>query len=315
MRALITGIGGFVGGFLSAHLEKNGLEVWGTVQNESELERYGSDKATIRVMDLTKHLEVEAIINEIRPDMIYHLAAQSSAAISWDKPQLTIEVNVNGTINLLEAIRKSDLKPRILIIGSSEEYGFISPTDLPVSERQPYAPGNPYAVSKIAQSYMSQVYANAFKMHIVITRSFNHIGPGQSPAFVVSDFAKRIAEIEYGRIEPILKVGNLEAIRDFTDVRDIVVAYATLMKDGISGEVYNIGTGKGYSIDAILQKLMLLSRKEIRVEIDSTRLRPADIPIIECDNTKIKHLTGWQPIIPLEKTLQDVLNYWRTIVK
>lgn len=310
MKALITGAGGFVGGFLAEHLLENEIEVWGTVFNEDSSEDL-SDKVIFRRMDITQQSQVQAVLNECKPDYIFHLAAQSSAAVSWKKPQDTINVNINGTVNLLESIRELDINPRILLIGSSEEYGFIKPEDLPVNEKQELRPGNPYSVSKIAHTLLGEVYARAYNMDVVMVRAFNHIGPKQSPIFVASDFAKRIAEIEKGKIEHVLLVGNLEAERDFTDVRDIVKAYYSLIQKGHKGEIYNVGSGISYKIQYILDVLLSLSKTKIEVKQDPDRMRPSDVPVVRCDNSKLKNTINWEPSYSIEDTLKDVLNYWR----
>ncbi len=313
MRALITGINGFVGGYLADHLLNLGIEVWGTDLVKDLTFR--NNNINYRQMDILNYSEVQKVLDECLPDYIFHLAAQSSAAISWDNPQMTMNVNVNGTINLLESIRcmreNFGNNPKILLIGSSEEYGFVNQEDMPIGEKQKVNPGNPYAVSKIAQTLLGQVYARAYGLNIVMVRAFNHIGPKQSPTFVVADFAKRIAEIEKGRREPILLVGNLEAERDFTDVRDIVEAYNRLIEQGKAGEIYNVGSGKAYKIQYLLDCLLSYTKINIRIENDPDRMRPSDVPIIYCDSSKIQSIINWQPKHKIEDTLFEVLTYWR----
>ncbi|RKD32268.1 GDP-mannose 4,6-dehydratase [Thermohalobacter berrensis] len=313
MKALITGINGFVGGYLSEYLLTCNMQVFGTYLNKIDKNILGKNIKTFK-LDITDKKETLEVLKKVRPDYIFHLAAQSSAAISWKKPQLTMDVNINGTINLLENIKELNLDSRILLIGSSEEYGFVKSEDIPINEDQELKPGNPYAVSKISQTMMGQVYSRAYDMDIVIVRAFNHIGPKQSPVFVASDFAKRIAEIEKGKFKPVLLVGNLEAERDFTDVRDIVKAYYLLALKGQKGEIYNVGSGKSYKIQYILDTLLSLSNVDIKIEKDPNRMRPSDVPIVQCDNTKITRLTGWEPEYSIEETLKDVLQYWRQTV-
>ena len=320
MKALITGINGFVGGYLAEYLIKSGIEVWGT---DLTIEGLASVNSNInyRKIDITNNTECQDLFKRCLPDFIFHLAAQSSAAVSWKNPQMTMDVNINGTINLLEAIRKirddrhlrndQEYNPRILLIGSSEEYGFVKENDMPINEEQAVTPGNPYAVSKIAQTLLGQVYARAYGLNVVLVRSFNHFGPKQSPTFVVSDFAKRIAEIEKGYREPVLYVGNLEAERDFTDVRDIIQAYYGLISKGKAGETYNVGSGKAYKIQDLLDCLLAYSEKNIQILKDPNRMRPSDVPIICCDNSKLKNLINWQPKYKIEDSLLDVLDYWR----
>ena len=314
MKALITGVNGFVGGYLSDLLLAEGVEVYGT---KLAWEAVNADlPAAVKVLDvdITIEAQVLEVINTAQPDYIFHLAAQSSVALSWKKPQMTMEVNINGTINILEAVRQTGLKTRLLLIGSSEQYGIIKPQEIPVKETHSLEPSNPYAISKITQELIAQQYVKSYGMDIILVRAFNHIGPRQTPAFVVSDFAKRIAEMEKGKLDPVLMVGNLEAQRDFTDVRDIVRAYVQIMQKGTSGEIYNVGSGKSYRVREVLDILLNLSKVEIKVETDPTRLRPSDMPIIECDNTKLKNITSWSTSYDIRDTLQDVLNYWRTIV-
>lgn len=313
MKALITGVNGFVGRYLSKYLFIQGIEIYGTYLRKANIDTINKDIKVFN-MDITNKDEVLKVLRKVEPDYIFHLAAQSSAGLSWKEPQMTMNVNINGTINLLEGVRELRLKSRILLIGSSEEYGFVKPEDIPVNENQVLKPGNPYAISKIAQSMIGQVYSRAYDMDIVIVRAFNHIGPGQSPVFVVSDFAKRITEIEKRILEPVLLVGNLEAQRDFTDVRDIVRAYYQLALKGKKGEIYNVGTGNSYKIQYILDVLLSLSDAKIEVKTDPNRMRPSDVPIIQCDNTKLVNLTLWKPKYTIEETLKDVLNYWREIV-
>lgn len=313
VRALITGVNGFVGGYLSEYLISQGLEVWGTKLGKEAKAKELNEKVILRDMDITKEEEVYCIINECKPDYIFHLAAQSSVGLSWKMPALTIDVNVTGTIYLMEAVNKVKKSARILLIGSSEEYGVIKAEDVPISEEYPLHPSNPYAVSKMAQEELAKEFVSSYGLNIIMVRAFNHIGPKQSTAFVVSDFAKRIADIEKGLLGPILYVGNLEAKRDFTDVRDIVEGYYALIQHGKSGEVYNIGSGRTYKIRDILNSLLSLSKVKIEVKEDEARMRPLDVPIIQCDNSKLKRLMKWETAYSLEETLADVMDYWRNL--
>ncbi|SKA76647.1 GDP-4-dehydro-6-deoxy-D-mannose reductase [Caloramator quimbayensis] len=311
MRALITGVNGFVGIYLSEYLIKNGIEVWGTKLPHTSMPHQISSKIIVRDMDIINKENIFEIIKECMPDYIFHLAAQSSVALSWENPQLTININVNGTLNLLDAVRKSNKNIRILLIGSSEEYGIVKSEIISIDEDYPLNPTNPYAVSKMVQEYFALQYINAYKMDIIMVRAFNHIGPGQAPTFVVPDFAKKIAQIEKGLIEPVLFVGNLEAERDFTDVRDIVRAYFDIITAGKSGQVYNVGSNKTYKISYILDLLLSMSNKKIIVKSDPSKMRPLDVPVIRCDNKKLVKLTSWSPQYKIEDTIKDVLNYWR----
>lgn len=308
MKALITGINGFVGKYLSQYLIDKGYEVYGTVIEDD----ISMDNVKLYKMNLLNKREVLNTIQDIKPDQVYHLAGQSAVGLSWKNPTLTMDVNVNGTINLLDSIRESDLNSKVLIIGSSDEYGVIKPEDCPINEEHKLNPSSPYAISKVAQEEIAKLYTKAYNMQIVMVRAFNHIGPMQSKNFVVSDFASRIAEIEAGK-ENILRVGNLEAYRDFTDVRDIVRGYNMLMENGHIGEIYNIGSGKPHKVQEILDSLIDLSTENIKVELDKEKLRPSDVPIIQCDNSKIKSHTGWQPELDIKNTLKDTLDYWRNM--
>lgn len=308
MRALITGVNGFVGHYLSRYLLEKGYEVYGTVIEDD----IKMDNIKILKMNLLNKQEVNETIEKINPEQIYHLAGQSAVGLSWNNPTLTMSVNINGTINLLDAVRSNNLNTKILIIGSSDEYGIIKPEECPINEEHKLNPNSPYAISKMAQEEISKLYIKSYQMKIIMVRAFNHIGPMQSKNFVVSDFASRIAEIEKGA-DPIIRVGNLEAYRDFTDVRDIVSGYELLMNNGKVGEIYNIGSGKPYKIQQILDVLLSLSKKDIKVELDKNKLRPSDVPIIQCDNSKIKSHINWSPKYNLRDTLKDTLDYWRNM--
>lgn len=314
MKALIIGIEGFVGKYLSDYLLTHNYKVYGTYLDLEGTHKLDKNIDLYR-LDILESEQVKKVASIIKPDIIFHLAAQSSAALSWKQPQLTIQVNINGTLNVIEAVKALELQTRVMLIGSSEEYGYIRPEDIPVDESQQLRPGNPYAISKIAQSMFGELYAKSYNMDIVIIRAFNHIGPGQSEQFVVSDFAKRIAMMEKGLMDPVLLVGNLEAERDFTDVRDIVRAYEELARKGIAGEIYNVGSGRSHRIKEILNILLNLSSIAIRIVNDSNRDRPSDVPKTECNSNKIKQLTGWKAEYNLSCTLKDVLDYWRSIYR
>ncbi len=317
-KILITGISGFVGGFLAEHIARSDNEntIIGTYLFEPHVSFLGKmqQKPTLYQVDLIDQRKVQDLISQTRPDTIYHLAALSSPAESFKHPAQTISNNINAQINLLEAVRENNLtETKILIVSSSEVYGIIDASDLPVDEDTPLKPVSPYGVSKIAQDYLGLQYFNAYHMGIYRVRPFNHIGPGQSPHFVVSSFAKQVVEIEKGKKEQVFTVGNLKAKRDFTDVRDIVVAYALILNHGKAGEVYNVGSGISHSISDILDILLSMAKIKITVKVDEALLRPGDVAEIVCDNKKIETL-GWKPAIPLEQSLQDTLEYWRNIL-
>ena len=307
MKALITGVTGFVGGYLVNELKKTGWDVSGTrlptETSNLDIPVYG--------LDILDAAAVKNLIHKTSPDCIFHLAAQSSVAVSWKQPALTVDINVKGVINLLEAANAVQQPPKILLIGSGEEYGYLQPDDLPVKEDTRLRPGNIYACTKIIQGMLGQVYSGAYGLEIIIIRAFNHMGPGQTDTFVIPAFCKQVAEIEAKGNTGKIKVGNLEAKRDFTDVRDIVRAYRLLAEKGQSGEVYNVGSGTSVSIADILDGILKLSKAKIDIEQDPARMRPSDVPDIQADISKLVSNTGWKPEITLEATLSDVLDEWR----
>lgn len=307
--ALILGAAGFVGSYLADHLNESGK--WSVCVTKMPHEALSIQNVTEFDLDILQPAQIVALLCAVQPDVIFHLAAQSSVALSWKNPTLTVDVNIKGTLNLLDAVRAAKLSPRILLIGSGEEYGAVRPEEIPVREDTLPRPANLYAVTKNTQNQIGRLYAAAYGMHILSTRSFNHIGPNQTPTFVVADFCKQIAEIEAHQREAVLKVGNLSAKRDFTDVRDVVRAYAMLAEQGKAGETYNVGRGVASGIGEILDEIIALSQMKITVEIDPDKLRPVDVPEIRADITKIKAATGWQAEIPLHQTLCETLDYWR----
>ena len=234
--------------------------------------------------------------------------------VAWKNPSLTIDINIKGSVNVMDAIRELYYKPRILLIGSGEEYGHIEEGEIPIREENRIRPGNIYAATKACQNMIGNIYAQAYDMEVMMVRAFNHIGPSQASIFVVSDFCRQVAEIEKGIREPVMYVGNLDARRDFTDVRDVVEAYGLLAEHGRPGETYNVGRGKAVSIREILDMVIALSGHDIKIEIDKNKLRPVDVPIIEADISKISSLTGWKPKIPLKQTIEETLNYWRRTI-
>lgn len=314
MKVLITGVNGFVGNSLAKYLELiNGVTVWGTTR-QAEVRHHYLDHKRIRSMDITVKNQVEAVLQEVKPDYIFHFAAQSSVASSWENPQNTMLINVNGTLNLLESIRKFKINSRVLLVGSSEEYGSVDLTQQPINEFEVLQPSNPYAVSKTTQNMLAQLYYKSYNIETVMVRSFNQIGPGQESKFVVSHFAKCIAEIENNANESFLKVGNLNAIRDFMDVRDAVSAYWLIMRKGKTGETYNVGSGKGYMIKEILEKLISYSKVDIKVIVDPERIRPIEVPVSICNNTKLRSGLHWEPIIDIDTSLREILSYWRKYI-
>lgn len=313
MIALVTGAGGFVGRHLCQRLLEEGVsQVVGMVHRAKDREGLPRDpRLKVVLADVLDAPAIEELIRSYRPEEIYHLAAQSSVALSWEDPRRTYEINIFGQLNLLESLLKSQVEASVLIPGSSEVYGKVSPEQVPITEDHPLRPDSPYAVSKAAQDLLGYQYYSAYKMRILRSRSFNHIGPGQSPAFVCSDFARQIAQIEAGQHRPVIQVGNLELKRDFTDVRDVVRAYIELIRKGRPDQPYNVCSGRAYAIGEVLEMLLAMSRGKIEVEVAQDRFRPSDLPILLGDNRRIREHTGWSPVISMEKSLQDVLDYWR----
>jgi len=314
MKVLITGIAGFVGSHLAdVLLRKKGIKVYGIDRWLSRIDNIAHIKSKIHLIecDLTDPFSTHYEIEKIKPDLIFHLAAQSFVPTSWHAPHDTLTTNIIGQLNIFESVRKLKLNTKIQIACSSEEYGLVHKNEVPIKETNPLRPLSPYAVSKVGQDLLGYQYYRSYKMFIVRTRGFNHTGPRRGENFVTSNFAKQIALIEKGKQKPIIKVGNLNAIRDFTDVRDMVRGYWLALQKGRPGEEYNICSGKGITIKKTLQLLLGLSRKKIVIKQDQNRLRPSDVEILLGDYSKFKKQTGWKPKIPFEKTLSDLLNYWR----
>jgi GDP-4-dehydro-6-deoxy-D-mannose reductase len=316
LRALITGAGGFVGGHLCAHLlAHTDWELLGTVYPELvEVER-PAPRLRLEHVDLRERERVYALVDELQPDYIFHLAAQSFVPASFADPWDTLENNIRGELNLLEAVRRSEREVHILVIGSNEEYGAPKPDELPLTEESPLRPNNPYAVSKVSQDFLGLQYHLSYGLPVVRVRPFNHTGPGQSPRFVVPAFASQIARIDAGLQEPVMKVGNLEAARDFSDVRDIVRGYHLAATQGEAGEVYNLASGRPRSVREVLEMLLSCIQVEVQVERDAGLYRPVDVPVVYGSAEKLRRLTGWAPRIPFEQTLRDTVAYWREQVE
>jgi GDP-4-dehydro-6-deoxy-D-mannose reductase len=313
-KAFITGITGFVGSHLSEFLLDKGFEVYGIKRWRSKTDNIDHiiEKLHLIEADMRDtHSLVEAF-REAKPDYVFHLAAQSFVPASWRSPADTLETNAVGTINMLEAIQNLNLDPAIQIAGSSEEYGLVYPDEVPILETNPLRPLSPYGVSKVAADKLGFQYHRSYGMRVVITRSFNHTGPRRGEVFVTSNFAKQIVEIEKGKRDPVIKVGNLNAQRDFSDVRDIVRAYWLAVEKGEYGDCYNLCSGKPRVIKDVLDLLLQSSTSEnIKTEEDPSRMRPSDVQILHGDCSKFKKQTGWEPEIPFEKTMSDLLDYWR----
>ncbi len=315
MRVLITGITGFAGSHLADYILENHPDVrlYGLVRWRSRMENilHIQEKIELFEADLKDIVSLRKSLAEIKPDRIFHLAAQSFVPFSWKCPAETFAINAIGQINLFEAILSLGLSPKIQVAGSSEEYGLVNSDEVPMREENPLRPLSPYAVSKVAQDFLAWQYFKSYGLRTVRTRGFNHTGPRRGEVFICSNFAKQIAEIEKKKREPVIFVGNLEAKRDFTDVRDTVRAYWLSLEKGEEGEVYNIGKGKTCSMKEVLDMLLSKSKVHVKVEVDSKRLRPSDVPVLLSDCTRFRKLTGWEPKIPFSQSLQDLLDYWR----
>jgi len=315
MRAMITGINGFVGSHLAEYLlNLGGWEVWGIVLAEDTLLPLLQESVKPLRADLRQPSQVAEALNQAQPDVIFHLAGQAFVPESFRDPIGTFTTNVLPQINIFQTIIELQLKTRVLVIGSGEVYGAIEPTDLPLNENTPLRPASPYAVSKVTQDMLTMQYHLSHQLDLIGMRPFNHIGPRQNDRFVVPAFAKQIAQIEAGLQPPVIQVGNLTARRDFTDVRDVVQAYTRAVEFGQAGQLYNLGSGRAVAVQTILDLLLADSPAQITVQIDPERMRPVQIPEIVCDASRFRACTGWEPQIPLEKTLHDALAEWRAKV-
>jgi GDP-4-dehydro-6-deoxy-D-mannose reductase len=293
VKAFVTGAGGFVGPYLAAHLDECGDDI---VETDHEL-------------DVTDADLVRKAFTASKPDAVYHLAAASHVGTSWSAPVDVLRVNAEGTLNVLLAAIESSVE-RVLVIGSAEEYGRIAPEDLPVSETAPLRPVSPYGASKAAAEMLASHAYRGRGLGVICVRAFNHLGPGQSEALVASTIAKQVADAELAGGGTVL-TGDLSPRRDFTDVRDVVRAYRLVVERGEPGEVYNVCSGRDVAIQEIADMLAASSTVPVRFEVDASRLRPVEIPVVRGDNAKLRAATGWEPDIPLEQTLADILDWWR----
>jgi GDP-4-dehydro-6-deoxy-D-mannose reductase len=317
MRVLITGFTGFVGSHLAEYLVARGdVEVFGTHRWRSRMDNVEHLRDRVRFVECDLHDPgaVRRVLRDVRPERIFHLAAQSYVPSSWLVPAETLGGNLLGQLHLFEALRELELPAQVHIAGSSEEYGLVRPNEIPIREESPLRPLSPYAVSKVAQDMLAYQYWQSYRLHVVRTRAFNHTGPRRGEVFVTSNFARQIAQIEKGRREPVVFVGNLESVRDFTDVRDIVRAYWLALERGAPGEVYNICSGRGYTARQVLDILLGLAQVKATIQEDLARMRPSDVTLLVGDCSKFQRATGWQPTIPFEVTLKDLLEHWRSRV-
>ncbi|MHB1293545.1 MAG: GDP-mannose 4,6-dehydratase [Anaerolineae bacterium] len=317
MRALVTGVAGFAGGHLAERLLRDGdVEVHGIANphhaSGSQAHLAG---AVLHQADLTQPEEARAVVEAVRPDWLFHLAAQASVGESWRAPERTLVDNLLMQLHVLQAVESLGLGCRVLVVGTADEYGRVQPEDLPISEDVPLRPVNPYAVSKIAQDYLGLQYHLGCGLDVVRVRPFNHIGPRQGTGFVVPDWCSQLARIEAGLVPPVLRVGNLSARRDFSDVRDVARAYRLALERGRAGAVYNIGSGQAVAMREVLDTLLGLVHATVQVEPDPARMRPSDTPVLACDAGRFVAETGWQPRYSLKESLRDVLDDWRTRVR
>jgi GDP-4-dehydro-6-deoxy-D-mannose reductase len=312
LKALITGISGFVGSHLAEYLlETTDWQIAGTVFGPygniadlcGRLELYPAELSRIDVMNF--------ILEQAQPDVIFHLAAQPLVSASLRDPWPTMETNIRMQLNVLEGVHQVRPDCRVLVVGSGEEYGLVSPGDLPIDEETPLRPLSAYAVSKVAQDLLGQQYYLTHQLHVIRVRPFNHIGPRQRVGFVAPDFASQITAAELGLRPPVIEVGNLSVKRDFTDVRDVVRAYVLLITEGKPGQVYNVGSGVSHAIQEVLDALLAMSKVSIEVQQDPRRMRPSDVPEVICDASLLREHTGWQPVIPFQQSLRDIFDYWR----
>lgn len=306
MRVLITGMAGFAGRYLAEHLIQHTAA---TIVGVTRGRALPADELRIRwrQADMVDAVAIAEIVAAERPDAIVHLAAQASVPAAWADPWLTYEQNVRGQQNLFQAVLACGLRPRILIVSSTEVYGALAPQDLPTRETHPLQPNNPYAVSKAAQDLMARQYHLSHGLDVVVARPFNHIGPRQRTAFVIPSLAQRLAEIEAGLRAPELHLGNMQAQRDFTDVRDIAAAYVALLERGRAGDVYNVCSGVPRSIQSALDAFLTMTSAQPRQITDPSRFRPIDTPVMYGDASRLRAATGWAPRIPFEQTLADML--------
>ena len=301
MKVLITGSSGFIGGHLAAELKANGYEVV-----KCDLRK--SDDTV--VIDIMNQEMIQNVLEEYKTDVIINMAGQANVGLSWKKPQLTVQLNTVGLVNILEAVKAVNPKIKVIAVGSSDEYGSLEERGINVTEDIPVKPITPYAISKHAQELFAQLYVRAYGMDVCIIRLFNLGGPGQAKGYMISDFASGVAEVESGKRE-FMNVGNLNSARDFTHVKDACRAIRLIAEKGHSGEVYNICTGTTHKAQEVLDKLVGMAEKEIKVRQDPARMRPSDTPVVCGNHDKLTAHTGWMPEIGLDIILADALDYWR----
>ncbi len=309
---MITGIGGFLGSHLTDFLLSQGCEVTGVLHHDCRNIAHIRDALKLFRCDIANRAQMESAVRLARPEVIFHLAAQSLPSLSWREPEATFQANVLGSLNLLDAARTSGLDPVIVVVGSSAEYGPSEPGEIPINEDTPLRPASPYGVSKVSTSLLALMYRRAFGMRVILARPFFVIG-SRKVGDVCSDFAHGVVAVERGD-QPSLKVGNLEAVRDFLDVEDAVRALWLLTQKGTPGQVYNVCSGVGYKVRTVLELLLKMGSRPIPVEHDSLRERPVIEPVVVGDNSRLRAL-GWAPRVPLNDSLARILDYWRSRIR
>lgn len=313
MRSLVIGANSLSGMHMCSYLQEIGQEVVGTTLTGESVAADGNIQ--LEVMNLLNLDSIKGVLNKYLPDYIFNFAEQSSVGYAWENPGMTVEVNINGALNLFEAVRMMEKQPVVVLIGAGEEYGRVDFGRMPILETENPKPINVYAVTKSCQTMLAKIYHKAYGMNLLVARTFNIIGPGQSERFAVSDFCRQAVMIEQGLVPPVLHVGNPNIQRDFTDIRDLVRAYWLLAEYGTAGEVYNVGQGQAVDIRTILQKLQNLLPVQVQISVDKERMRPVDIPKIEGDISKLRKDTGWHANIALEQSIRDMMQYWRDNLK
>jgi len=316
-HAFITGIAGFAGSFLAEELLAHGYTVSGSTNTKEPLRNLKDiqKKLNLVELDITNAKKTEQIVIRLKPDYMFHLAAIASVGKSFEMERLTFDVNLSGTVNLLEAAKQTRSLKRFLFVGSADCYGKFSPVNKTLRENQPLNPISPYGISKAAAEQTSLYYFRQHGLPVVITRAFTHSGPRQTDSFFVPSFAKQVAMIEAGIQKPIISVGDLSARRDISDVRDIVSGYRLAVEKGVPGEIYQLSSGKSVEVKKLLEGLVSLSSAKIKVGVDKARLRKSDIPILRGDNRKAVEQLGYKSRYSVRETLQETLQYWRTEVR
>jgi GDP-4-dehydro-6-deoxy-D-mannose reductase len=316
-RILLTGFSGFVGRYLVEQCQAlyPDAKLFGVSRHPtSRIADSDVQRVTLIPADITNAEQIRYAVAQSQPDFVFHLAAQSSVAASWADPASTLQINAGGAVQLLEALRAEHLSPRILLVGSGEQYGLVRPEENPIREETAFRPISPYGVSKSAQDLYGYQYYMTYKLPVLRVRLFNSFGPRQTETFVVADFARQIVLIEQGEMEPVLTVGNLQAQRDFLPVEDVARAFLAIAQRGQPGQAYNIGSSRAHSVREILDLLLAHSTMPIKVRQDPARLRPSDIPMLVADISRLRAHTGWEPVIDFEYAIEQTLNYWRTAV-